>query len=192
MPSVFRRFVIAALMCLLPAGAAAAQEGAANPLEIHFARMLAGTGQWRTPNEDFDPADPDSVSHFGSDFRLAEDGSHVIAEIIGVTPDGRRAHYWSIHFFLNPVTQEVISQQTGWSGAYMSGHEHLRTAPLAFGEEATVDQIVFNTDGQVSILRHVAIHTGEWTHTTQTYVRGEDGGWTPQNFREWTRVREEG
>lgn len=176
---------------LLVSAAPAQDAGQESPLAVHMSRMLAGGGQWRTPNPDHDPADPSSVSHFGANFRLSDDQSHVIAEITGITPDGRVARYWSIYLFHNPVTSEVISVQTGWSGAYMEGRAVLRRQPLALGEPEIADALVFEPTGGAHMLRHEIVFPDERTHTTQTYERDESGSWKPRNFRVWTLEGEE-
>lgn len=158
------------------------------PLEVHFHHMLQGSGQWRTPADDIDPGDPNAVVQFGSDYTLAPDRSHVIAQIIGLTEDGRRAVYWTIYFFYNPVTDEVVSAQTGWSGAYLEGREPVLEAPLASGDAHIFDQTHYLPDGTASVHRHEVVVVDDRTHTTQTYSQTEAGDWEPNNFRTWTRV----
>jgi len=184
------RTLFSALLLVSLMAAARAQDRTPDrtlsPIEIHFAHMLAGSGQWRTPNEDYDPEDPNGMSLYGADYRLSDDRSHVIAEITGVTPDGRRAVFWTIYFFHNPVTGEVVSSQVGWNGALLTGHEAVLIEPLAFGDSHVSDQIAHNPDGSMHIIRHEIVPVDRRTHTTQTYRRGEGGNWEPQNFRTWT------
>lgn len=161
------------------------------PLEIHMGHLLHGSGEWRTPNEDYNPEDPNGIAQYGADYRLAADRSHVIAEVTGVTEDGRRAVFWTIYFFYNPVTEEVVSAQIGWNGTLLEGREAFDADGVAFGETQRFDQLHFNFDGTVSISRHDLVPLDATTHTTQTYSRGEEGRWEPQNFRTWTLLVEE-
>jgi len=162
-----------------------------SPLEIHLGHMLEGSGHWRTPNEDFDPGDPNGFERFGADFRLSEDRSHVIAEITGHTADNRRAVFWTIYFFYNPVTEEVISAQVSWNGTYLEGREAIDPDGVGFGEVQRSDQIHYNPDGTMSIQRHDIVPVDTNTHTTQTYTRGDDGSWQPENYRTWTLLADE-
>ncbi|GJL97629.1 MAG: hypothetical protein DHS20C06_14460 [Hyphobacterium sp.] len=162
-----------------------------SPLEMHLAHMLEGSGQWRTPNEDMDPDDPNGFESFGADFRLSDDRSHVIAEITGNTTDGRRAVFWTIYFFYNPVTEDVISAQVSWNGTYLEGRESVDPDGVGYGEIHRSDQIHYNPDGTMSIQRHDIMPLDANTHTTQTYSRGDDGSWQPDNFRTWTLLVEE-
>lgn len=187
-------FTFALLVSFAFRSGASAQQVAADarpPLERHLAHLLTGSGQWRTPNEDYDPEDPNGMSHYGADYRMSGDGSHAIAEITGVTPDGRRAVFWTIYFFYNPVTEEVVSAQIGWNGTYMEGRQRVHEAALTTGGREVFDQLMFARDGTVRITRHELVSTGPDTHTTQTYDRGEGGAWEPRNFRVWTLVPEE-
>jgi hypothetical protein len=159
-----------------------------SPLEIHLGHMLEGSGQWRTPNHDRDPGDPNGFETFGADFRLSENRSHVIAEITGNTANGRRAVFWTIYFFYNPVTEEVISAQVSWNGTYLEGRESVDPDGVDYGEVHRSDQIHYNPDGTMSIQRHDIMPLDANTHTTQTYTRGDDGSWQPENFRTWTLV----
>ena len=189
----FRAFAVAALTALLVDAHAMGQDAAAprSPLEAHFAHMLHGSGRWRTPNEDADPADPNAMTQYGADYRLSPDRSHVIAEVTGVTEDGRRAVFWTIYLFYNPVTQEIVSAQIGWNGAYLSGHEAVQLDGFDIGDVQVFNQIHHNPDGTMSINRHEIIPVDAQTHSTQTYDRAEDGSWRPRNFRIWTLVPEE-
>ena len=184
---------IAVLLTLFIGGRGRAQDAGASmsPIETHFAHMLHGSGQWRTPNEDAEPADPDAITHYSADYRLSADRSHVIAEVSGVTEDGRRAVFWTIYLFYNPVTQEIVSVQAGWNGALLTGHEPANPDGFEPGEVQTFDQIHHNPDGTMSIHRHDIVVVDPSTHTTQTYDRAEDGSWRPRNFRTWTLVPEE-
>jgi len=189
------RYVVLFIVGLLfwaNAAPSEAQEApdARSPLEIHLGHMLAGSGQWRTPNEDYNAEDPNGFSHFGADYRLSDDGSHVISEIVGIARENRRAVFWTIYFFYNPVTEEVVSTQVSWNGTYLEGHEPARTEGLQFGETHRSDQIHYNPDGTMSIQRHEIIPVDAITHTTQTYDRDESGSWRPLNFRTWTLLPE--
>lgn len=189
------RAIFSALLLITLMTAARAQDAAPDrplsPIEAHFAHMLTGSGQWRTPNEDYDPEDPNGMSEYGADYRLSDDGTHVIAEITGVTPDGRRAVFWTIYFIHNPVTGEIVSSQVGWNGALLTGNDMALSEPLGFGEGHVSDQLAFNPDGSIRIIRHEIVSVDAQTHTTQTYGRGERGAWEPQNFRTWTLLETE-
>lgn len=189
----FRMSLAALLVSVFTASPATAQVDAPqrSPLEIHLAHMLEGSGQWRTPNDDYDPENPNAFVTFGADFRLSEDRSHVIAEITGNTADDRRAVFWTIYFFYNPVTEEVISAQVSWNGTYLAGREAVDPDGVGYGETHRSDQIHYNPDGTMSIQRHDIVPLDANTHTTQTYTRGDDGRWRPENFRTWTLLATE-
>ena len=181
-----RDLILGLVLILAAPAAVVSAQSQPTPIEIHMSHMLAGSGEWRTPNADFDPDTPGSIAQFGADYRTSPDRSHVIAEITGLTGDGRRAVYWTIYFFYNPVLEEVVSQQIGWNGAYLEGREEYTGVLLGPGETRVSDQLHFNPDGSVFISRHEIRLVEAGTHTTQTYDRAEDGSWQPRNFRTWT------
>lgn len=184
-------FVLAALAF---APAAIAQDDAQNdlrtPIERHFGYRLAGTGEWRTPAPDYDPAEENGVAEYGLSEVLDSTGNSARGEVLGLTADGRRAVYATYTLMFNPVTDTVVIEQVGWDGAYWRGEVPARAEPMTPGEEEAVDMLAFQPDGSVKIVRHHETVIDENSYRSVVLERGADGAWEAKQEWIWTRVPE--
>ena len=163
-------------------GTAAAEEGAANPLQMHLAPMLTTDDEWRTPNPDYEPGKR-KPKEYAIQMRLQPDGRHALGELMGVYDDGSRVTYWSMIAMYNPVTEKVVTQQVGWDGTLLYGENDVRS-----GDTEIIDMIEYNVNGTMSFSRHEAKHIGNDTRDSDVYIRDADGGWALQAEWTWRRV----
>jgi hypothetical protein len=178
------RSFIAVLALIWAASGAVAQ----SPLEAHIGHRLEGSGEWRTPNPDYNEADPDSPSEYGVNFHWGPGRAHVEGELVGITADGRQAYYWTILIVHNPVTDRVITQQIGSDGAYGVGDSPTRAEALRPGEVETVDMMFHGANGQVRYVRHESVFPEPGLEQTNVYERDATGAWVRQRAWTWRRV----
>lgn len=162
---------------------ALAQDGENARLAAHMAFLLEGSGQWRSPNPDYEEGNEFRPVQYGVNWRWADDGQHLIGEVTGIYESGRVARYHTMYAFLNPVTDRVVTQQVSWDGTFTAGEQVLRTDPMQAGDVVNVDMIEYAADGQAKITRHRGEFIDARTHRMDVYERDETGEWSL--VREW-------
>ena len=179
------------LACATPFEIAAAQEPAPHPLAIHMHHWLQGSGEWRTPNPDYDPnAAPRTagwIKEYSVIWRWAEFDQHLVGELSGITPAGERIKFWHMFHFYNPATKEVIFQQVGRGGAFIAGTERLRTKPTPYGAPDTLDTDMFLPSGDHKKTRHETIFVDADTQRSDAFEQDDNGEWKLTRQWVWTR-----
>lgn len=164
------------------ARSASAQDEAASAPRSAFdayARYLAaGSGQWRAPNPDYEP-DSGEPAQFGMHYRWGPHRQHLAGEIVSVYPDGRVSKDWSLYLTRNPVTDEIVLEQTGKRGVYFRG-ELRKSGDGEYHEYG----LIYLPNGTVkSVHDRVEIVDAD-TRVSHVYDRADDGRW--RKVREWT------
>jgi len=161
-----------------------------HPLAAHLAFKLRGSGEWRTPNPDHEPADPNSPALFGVNLEWAPERQHVRGEVVGLTDDGRSARYQTFYVVFNPETEMVLVQQIGWDGAYAYGEQGLRTTELVADEVDVLDMRIVSANRPPHVLRHRDTVLDPDRYRSEVLVQNEDGGWESQRQWTWQRVKQ--
>ncbi|NNF66083.1 MAG: hypothetical protein HKM98_01090 [Gammaproteobacteria bacterium] len=147
-------------------------------LDKHAGFLLAGSGRWRAPNPAY-ASGGDMESAYEMAFRPGPHGQHIIGEIVSVYADGREQKDWSMYFTYNPVTQQVMQEQTGASGVYFLGE----LDKLDNGRH-TQSGTVFLPNGQARSVRDEVEIIDASHYISHVFERAGDGSW--QKKREWT------
>lgn len=182
------RLILIFLGLLIAAGSAVAQ----TPMEAHLGWRLEGSGQWRTPNPDHDPTDPNSPIEFGLNFAWGPHRQHVTGELVGLTQDGRSARYQTLYVFLDPMTDTIITQQVAWDGTFGEGRRPAPSEALGVGGSETVDIVFRRVDGSAQVVRHVNTLTAPDQEASRVFERGDDGHWELQREWIWTLLPDDG
>lgn len=166
-----------------------AQEVEAHPLDVHMGHWFEGSGDWRTPNPDYDaenggdPIVEYSVIWAWDDLRQSMHG-----ELAGLRADGSRIRLWDLYAFYNPVAREVLYLQIGRGGAYIEGRSPVREAPLEVGETESLVTTMYRPDGSRVTARHDNVFYGDGTHFAEVFVL-ENGEWQPARRWHWTLAK---
>jgi len=180
---------LCATLLMLGGGAASAQSAAPHPLEAHMAHHLTGSARWRSPNPAFRPGDERRPQEFGVSWRWGANRQHLIGEVTGHYADGRTAQYHTIYVFYDPVSKQVLTQQIGWDGSYLSGSSQLRAQTLAPGQTETIDMTVRPMQGDPSENRHEVTPLDAESLLTRVYVRSPGEEWRLESTSTW-RLRQ--
>ena len=161
-----------------------------HPLQVHMDPWLQGSGDWRTPNPDYQPpagpGDPDNgIREFAVRWAWDDADKSAKGELLGLRTDGSSQKFWSLFAFYNPVTKEVTYIQTGAGGAFITGKVAAREQPLSAGEKDVLDTTDYWPNGTVRESRHENTFDGG-THTSIVFERSEAGGWQQKAVWEWT------
>lgn len=150
---------------------------------------IRGSGKWRAPNPGYDseytgkPATA-SFKSYGINWRWNPKLKYMFGEITGVMADGAETRFWTMFAFYNPVTKQVLFQQIGRNGAFISTESPARSEPLEFGETERLDATEYHPDGQIIHSRHENVFHEDGTHTSHVFQRNEAGKWVLKN--QWT------
>jgi len=153
-------------------------------MEAQWGYMTAGSGEWRTPNPDFDGSTT-APREFGIRFKWGPHGQHVTGELYGVFHrDGdQEALFWTFFSHHNPVTNEIVLTQVGSDGSMATGRfcESERS-------DGCLDQRLYGADGTVKPVRHENTHQSQTVHISNVYERDEHDEWKLARKWTWTRV----
>ncbi len=174
-------------------GATNAETPALHPLQIHMQQWLRGSGQWRSPNPNYDGSHSDGstgagFSEYGINWRWYPARKYMAGEITGVAPDGAQTRFWSMYAFYNPVTQRVSFQQIGRDGTFVTADDAVRTEPLEYGETERLETTEYSATGEIKLTRHDNVFREDGTHTSSVYERDESGVWALTAQWKWTLV----
>lgn len=187
---------IAAALWLLPAPVAAdTGDAESHPLRIHMSQWLQGSGQWRSPNPDYDPSYSGqpalaSIRQFGINWTWDPVLEYLSGEIIAILDDRTELPSSAMFAFYNPVTERVTFNQIGRNGSFTSAEDPVRRERLEFGEVERFDAVEYLPNGQVKLTRHENVFHGDGTHTSTVLERDESGRWQPVAKWTWTLMRE--
>lgn len=174
------------LLCLT--GAANAESPALHPLQIHMQQWLQGSGQWRSPNPNYDAGRSGGFKEYGINWTWHPARKYMAGEITGVTPDGAQTRFWSMYAFYNPVTQRVSFQQIGRDGTLVTADDAVRAEPLEYGETERLETTEYSATGETKLTRHDNVFREDGTHTSSVYERDESGVWALTAQWKWTLV----
>ena len=165
---------------------------ALHPLEIHMKHWIAGSGQWRSPNPDYNPeAEPKTpgwIKEFGVNWKWAPNRHHMIGEIVAITAEGEVFSSSIMYAFYNPVTEKVIDVQVGRNGTLAFGEDRVRDQSTPYGEPEVGSGLEYFPDGTISILRHSNVFVDENTQLSDVFQRDENGEWEKKRQWRWTRL----
>ena len=85
--------------------------------------------------------------------------------------------------FYNPVTREVLFQQIGRDGTFISGVQDVRRQPLRYGETERMDTIHYASDGTTKETRHDSVFSEDGSHVSLVFEKDAAGEWVQVN--EW-------
>ena len=192
---VFSLAVVFAVCVAQHVAAQSTSDNTPHPLEVHMKHWISGSGQWRAPNPNFDPAAKPRTSgwirEFGVNWAWGPNKQHMIGEIVAFASDGQVLNSGVLYAFYNPVTEKVIDIQVGRNGIFDFGEDRVRTKSTPYGDPEIGDVVEFSPNGTISILRHSNVFVDEETQLSDTYKRGGDGKWEHQQQWRWTRVPHE-
>lgn len=184
--------LVSVLLCI--AGTANAETPVLHPLQIHMQQWLQGSGQWRSPNPNYDASGSagSGFREYGINWSWEPERKYMSGEITGVKPDGTQARFWTLFAFYNPVTRQVLFQQIGRDGTLITGEDPVRTEPLRYGETERFETIEYSTNGQIKLTRHDNVFQDDGTHTSMVYERDESGAWALIAQWKWVLLTADG
>jgi len=189
---IFRTIALCASLQLAAALAPAFAEDDTRPLAIHMHHWLAGSADWRTPNPDYDPkAEPRTggwIKEYGVNWRWADTGQHLEADLFGVTPDGDKINFWKMFMFYNPVTEEVVFKQVGRGGAFIEGGQPVLKSPTPYGEAEIMETADYFPNGSKKETRHANTFVDAETQNSDVFEKDEKGEWVLKQQWVWKRV----
>jgi len=189
---IFRTIALCASLQLTAALAPANAADETHPLAIHMHHWLAGSAEWRTPNPDYDPkAAPCTaprIKEFAVNWRWADSGQHLEADLYGVAADGETTKFWKMFMFYNPVTEEIIFKQVGRGGAFIEGGQKVLKAPSPYGEAEIMETIDYWPNGSIKETRHENIFVDAETQQSNVFEKDENGEWKLKQQWVWKRV----
>ena len=169
-----------------------ADEAEVHPLAIHMQHWLAGSGQWRTPNPNYDPdAEPMTgpwIKEFGVNWKWAPNGQHLVGELLSIPANGEPIESWAMYTFHIPATDRVLNIQVGRNGDYVSAEEELRLEATPYGEPEVLDGVLYSPNGSMTLSRHSNVFTDMHTQLSDVYEKDESGKWALARTWRWTLV----
>jgi hypothetical protein len=188
--------VAIALCCQVPslAWTQDAEAESKHPLEIHMKHWLAGTGQWRSPNPDYDPeAQPRTlgwVKEFGVNWAWGPNNKHLVGEVVAISAHGDTLVSSTMYAFYNPVTEKVLNVSVGRNGILELGEDRVRKEPTPYGEAEVGDVIEYLPNGAISILRHSNVFPSQGVQLSDVLKRDDDGQWSRTGQWRWVQFPE--
>ncbi len=185
-------FFISALAGPIKAVAQPAASDNAHPLAIHMKHWIAGSGAWRSANENYEPGAARGtrgwIKEYGVNWKWGPNGQHLVGEIVAITPEGKALSSSFMYAFYNPVTERVTNMQVGRKGHYTTWEDRVRAVPLAYGEPEINDGVEYAPTGEIDITRHSNVFVDADTQLSDVYKKDERGEWQLERQWRWTRV----
>lgn len=150
-------------------------------IEKHAARLVAGSGRWRSPNPDF-TAGSNDPEFFGMNYRWGLRKQYVIGEIVSIDERGSEKKEWSLYLINNPVTGLAHLYQTGTNGVFFRGE---------FGISAdgmhSQTGLIYLPNGAVKSVHDDVEFVDDDTYISHVHERDKSGDW--KKVRQWTWQR---
>lgn len=156
-----------------------------HPLYTHMQHWLSGSGDWRTPNPEYDPErdnESTAVTHYSIIWNWDEHKQIMQGELSGITSEGSRIPYWSMFAFYNPATKSVIFQQVG-NGAFIAGEQAVRQSPLQFEELEVMETMDHYANDTIIRSKHENIFHNNGCHDSRVFEADGNGNW--QHRADW-------
>jgi hypothetical protein len=162
------------------------------PLEAHMFHWISGSGQWRTPNEAFDPDAERMTMPWIKEYRVnwkwASDKTHMIGQILAHPDKADPILSATMYAFYNPVTNEVLQVHVARNGNLVVSKDEARLEPSHFGEAEISDATDFAADGTISVTRHSNVFEDALTQRSDVLSKRDDGSLELVRQWTWTKV----